>query len=444
MNKTQPSVFEELHNAQFPQLKPGTVYADWTGGALPPKMLIEAHSAMLQTTAFGNPHSHHGPSATAMDQIMETRQAILDYFNASPDEYEVIFTSGATGAIRLLEHYKYVGGELLLLADNHNSCNGLRETAKYSGAVTTRYAPINNDLTIDEEALSGFLSYPRSNGQKLFIYPAKSNYAGTIHSLDWVRHAKNKGWDVMLDAAAYVANNRLDLSKVKPDFIPLSFYKMFGYPTGLGCLIIRKDAYPRLHKKWFAGGSILLVSVMKDFYAPEALGYARFEDGTVNFAMIPAIKAGLEFLKSLNGTGAHATSIATELYDQLTYMGDWFNKPIIHSARGNDTVTFSIKKDGKIVDAWLFEQFANARGVFVRTGCFCNPGVNEKVFGYTIEAYERLYNDKIMPTAITIDKLREFSGDAPIGAIRASFGYANSFADVEHICHVVREFLRAA
>jgi selenocysteine lyase/cysteine desulfurase len=436
--------FLELRASEFPQLRPGMVYADQTGSALPPKRLIEAHAKLLQTTILGNPHSSHTPSATATELIMEARSAVLEYFNASPDEYEVIFTSGATGAIRLLGHYMFQGGELLLLADNHNSNNGLRVTAMRNGAVATRYAPIQDDLTIDAGTLTQMLSFPRSTtGQRLFIYPAKSNYTGIIHSLEWVKKAKERGWDVMIDAAAFVANNKLDLSVVKPDFVPISFYKMFGYPTGLGCLIIRKSAYGRLHKQWFAGGAVLMVSVAEDFYVPASPGFARFEDGTPNFAMIPAIKAGLEFVSSLNGVGEHAVGVATALYDMLANMGDAANSPVIYNPRGCDTVTFNVKKHGQIVDAWLFEHFANAMGVFVRTGCFCNPGVHEKIFGYDIGAYQKLYNDAILADAVPLSELRKHSGGVPIAAIRASFGYANCSEDVTRFAQVVQEFLNA-
>ena len=40
------------------------------------------------------------------------------------------------------------------------------------------------------------------------------------------------GWDVLLNVAAFVPTSKLDLSEVKPDFVPVSFYKMFGYPPG--------------------------------------------------------------------------------------------------------------------------------------------------------------------------------------------------------------------
>ena len=74
----------------------------------------------------------------------------------------------------------------------------------------------------------------------LFAYPAQSNFAGVQHSLEWIERAHAHGWDVLVDAAAFAPTNQLDLSVYKPDFIPISFYKIFGYPTGIGALIARR------------------------------------------------------------------------------------------------------------------------------------------------------------------------------------------------------------
>ena len=48
-------------------------------------------------------------------------------------------------------------------------------------------------------------------------------------------------WNVLLDAASYVSTSPLDLTKVPSAFIAVSFYKMFGLPTGLGALIVKKS-----------------------------------------------------------------------------------------------------------------------------------------------------------------------------------------------------------
>jgi hypothetical protein len=57
---------------------------------------------------------------------------------------------------------------------------------------------------------------------------------------------------------------------VKPDFVPVSWYKVFGYPTGVGCLIARREALGRLRRPWFAGGSVHMATVQGDWHTPAA------------------------------------------------------------------------------------------------------------------------------------------------------------------------------
>lgn len=47
-------------------------------------------------------------------------------------------------------------------------------------------------------------------------------------------------WLVCLDTASYSTTSPLSLSCLKPDFAVMSFYKLFGFPTSLGALLIRK------------------------------------------------------------------------------------------------------------------------------------------------------------------------------------------------------------
>ncbi len=79
------------------------------------------------------------------------------------------------------------------------------------------------------------------------------------YPLSWINTIKAKSrpgrrWRVMLDAAAYVPTQPLDLSVVRPDFVSMSFYKIFGYPTGLGALLVRVDAAAELRKVGKFGG----------------------------------------------------------------------------------------------------------------------------------------------------------------------------------------------
>ena len=45
----------------------------------------------------------------------------------------------------------------------------------------------------------------------------------------------------------------------------LSYYKIFGYPTGLGALLVRKDASKILRQDYFGGGTVEACSAVSNF-----------------------------------------------------------------------------------------------------------------------------------------------------------------------------------
>jgi selenocysteine lyase/cysteine desulfurase len=76
----------------------------------------------------------------------------------------------------------------------------------------------------------------------------------------------------------------------------------YGYPTGVGCLIARREALERLWRPWFAGGSVYLAGVQGDCHTL-APGEARFEESTPSFLPIPDVESGLSWV---NGPGGDA------------------------------------------------------------------------------------------------------------------------------------------
>lgn len=189
-------------------------------------------------------------------------------------------------------------GHLLLTADNHNSVNGIREYCKNKGGSYSYCSMNAEDLSINKENLSSQLEAHSDKRNKLFGFPAQSNASGVKHFLSWIRKAQDQGWDVLLDAAAFVPASKLDLAIANPDFVCLSFYKIFGYLAGLGCLLIKKSKFFKLQKPWFAGGTVSLVSInCKNHFLVNDFG--RFENGTVNYLDIPAISNGLNFINSI-------------------------------------------------------------------------------------------------------------------------------------------------
>jgi molybdenum cofactor sulfurtransferase len=208
-----------LRQSDFARLDAGGhVYLDYTGAGLYADSQLSEHLELLRSNVFGNPHSLNPTSAAMTELVEEARAAVLGFFHADPEEYVAIFTPNATGALRLVgEAYPFQPGDRFLLTfDNHNSVNGIREFARARGAETTYVPSVAPDLRVDEQVLARYLSEVSGEHHNLFAYPAQSNFSGVQHPLEWIERAHDHGWDVLLDAAAFVPTNGLDLSRWRP------------------------------------------------------------------------------------------------------------------------------------------------------------------------------------------------------------------------------------
>lgn len=446
---TSTAALDALRAAEFSRVDAGGhVYLDYTGGGLYSEAHVREHAEWLQHGVFGNPHSVNESSAATTDVVERTRGAVLDWFHAR--DYVAVFTANATAALKLVgEAYPFApGGRALLTFDNHNSVNGIREFARQRGAQVD-YAPLSAPaLRIHRERLSALLRAPANGAPRLFAYPAQSNFSGAQHPLDLVAEAQAAGWDVLLDAAAFVPTNRLDLQAVTPDFVVLSFYKMFGYPTGVGCLLIHRRALPRLHRPWFAGGTVNFATVQGRVHRLSP-GEAGFEDGTLNYLSIPAVGMGLRRMAAIGIDTIHTRVrcltgwLLAELLDLRHGNGRPMVRiygPITPDSRGG-TVTLNLyDPDGHLLDYRRIEELASLEHISLRTGCFCNPGAGETAEGLTEDdmlAGVASGDDVTLSRFLQIVQLR---GGKSAGAIRASIGMVSNAADVERFLRFVAGF----
>jgi len=417
----------------------GHTYLDYTGGSLHAECQVREHAALLNQHVFGNPHSANLTSSAMTALVERARGAVLEWFHGT-HAYTAVFTQNATAALKHVgESYPFAPvGRYLMTADNHNSVNGIREFAR-SKSARVAYAPLTSpELRVDREALRELLQQRDANARNLFAFPAQSNFSGVKHPLELVDEAHQAGWDVLLDAAAFVPTNRLDLRSVTPDFVSISFYKMFGYPTGVGCLLIRNTILPALRRPWFAGGTVNFATVRGEHHllAPREAG---FEDGTLNYLAIPAVEIGLRHLASIGMEviETRVRCLTGWLLDRLVNLQHSNGRPMVRiygpmtTASRGGTITMNFyDPDGHLLDYRRVEELASAQRISLRTGCFCNPGVGETAEGLTDEDFEAALDAS---TDMTLPRFLQFithrSGKSA-GAIRASIGIATNFADV--------------
>jgi selenocysteine lyase/cysteine desulfurase len=444
LNADAESFFASLRQREFSRLDAERhAYLDYTGSALYAERQLHAHAQLLQHGLFGNPHAESAASRASTAAIEEARARVLEWLDAPTDEYEVCFTTNASAAAKLVaESYPFSReSALLLTADNHNSVNGIREFALRCGAQV-RYVPLDATLRLVDprEALG-----TAAAGTKLFAFPAQSNFSGVRHPLSLVLEARAQGWQVLLDAAALLPSAPLSLREVPADFVTLSFYKMFGYPTGVGALIARSESLARLRRPWFAGGTVEYVSVQNQSHQLRAHA-AGFEDGTPDFLGIAALGAGFDLLAEV-GYGrltGRVASLTAHLLAGLTALRHGDGSPMVCLYGPTDltdrggTVSFNVlASNGRSIPFGIVEARARAAGVSLRGGCFCNPGASEAAFGFEAAATARCFR-RAADETFDIDRFTRCLGDgATVGAVRASVGLANNRSDIERAIDVV-------
>jgi molybdenum cofactor sulfurtransferase len=442
----------ELRRSEYGRLDDDDhVYLDYTGGGLHAASQIDAHIELLRTRVLGNPHSNSPASLASTDLVERARGHVRRFFNAPEDDYLCVFTANASSALRLVgESYRFApGGTFALTADNHNSVNGIREFARRKGAQVA-YVPVTApELRVDRAAMTRVLRAAAPGAHNLVAFPAQSNFSGVQHGLDIVDVAHGAGWDVLVDVSAFAPTNRFDVSRARPDFAALSFYKMMGFPTGLGCLLMRRDRFDALSRPWFAGGTITIASVLGNgHYLRRDEG--AFEDGTVDYLNLPAVTIGLRYLEGVGLDTIHRRvgCLTSWLLDALGGLCHEDGRRLVHihgprtiRDRGG-TVAFSMHdRDGTPIDDLRVEELANRANISLRTGCFCNPGAGEAAHQLDAEQMAKWFG-RVEPVSYPAfrEGIQYQYGRLP-SAIRISVGVATTFADVYRFLCFLQKFV---
>ncbi|CAH9115320.1 unnamed protein product [Cuscuta epithymum] len=460
-----PKNIDQIRATEFKRLK-GTVYLDHAGATLHSESQMEEVFKELNSTVYGNPHSQSSCSMSSNDRVQEARQQVLEFFNAPPLEYSCIFTSGATAALKLVgETFPWCSeSSFMYTMENHNSVLGIREYALNKGATVFAVDARDNDNSQSNQSTFKISHRPiqrrfeaelleEGSTEKiynLFALPSECNFSGRRFNLDLVNFVKEDSndifgsslphrgkWLVLIDAAKGCATNPPDLNKYRADFVVMSFYKMFGYPTGLGALIVRNEVAKLLRKTYFSGGTVAAAIADTDFFKRRAGVEEFFEDGTVSFLSISSILHGFRALSALTVTSIsrHTTSLATYVRRELLALrhenGHYactiygVKTPQMLPSNVGPIVSFNLKRpDGTWYGYREVENLASLAGIQLRTGCFCNPGACAKYLGLShldllsnIEAGHACWDDQ------------DVLNGKPTGAVRVSFGYMSTFED---------------
>eukprot|EP00922_Rhytidocystis_sp_ex-Travisia-forbesii_P065420 GHVS01097214.1.p1 GENE.GHVS01097214.1~~GHVS01097214.1.p1 ORF type:complete len:851 (+),score=77.23 GHVS01097214.1:232-2784(+) len=434
----------------------GQAYLDYTGSGVYQSSQIMNRCADLLSNAYGNAHSRN-PSADLTDsRLKEARAVVLRFFNAPAKDFSTVFTSGATGALKMVgESFPWTSSsKFFYLRVNHNSVLGIREyatnnNAEFRALSEQQLEEILTDREHDYKTKGGVLNAEQQLEKPhcLFAFPAKDNFCGKLYPLEWINRVHKVGlsdnceWRVLLDAAAYAPTHILDMQKWPADYTAISFYKMIGYPTGLGVLLLNNRDATLLNKVYWGGGSVVAATCDTRWCRRKENPSLRFEDGTVSFLAIAGIKYGFDKLFEIGmheisrHTGALTVYMATEL-DSLSHLiGSIVVERYGDKEPTGGVVAFNIlKPDGEYVNFGQVEMQSSDHGIHLRTGCFCNPGACQDYLGLTVA--------DIIETSSTRESCSDPVSNQrrkALGAVRVSVGYLSTFKDVDRFLQFIRQ-----
>jgi molybdenum cofactor sulfurtransferase len=272
--------------------------------------------------------------------------------------------------------------------------------------------------------------------------------------------AKRKGYYTLLDAAALASTSPISLAATSSsptghlegnvDALAVSFYKMFGYPTGVGALIARKDFLAKLKRPWFAGGTVEVVGIPRAV-TESKVECERFEEGTLNYATLVAVPAGLKMLKGLISGPLPILPLRLGilhrwLQDALERITHSNGAPVLKVLTSRqETVEGNASQMGYILSLDFFtlagdrilpaevSRCAAEMGISLRSGCMCNPGGATGLLGLRDEMM------RLWDTAVDHAEIERFLGENS-GVVRLSLGLVTDFRDVWEVERFVKGF----
>ncbi len=307
----------------FPILKQTTksgkplVYFDNAATAQKPQCVIDA---VAKFYSEDNANIHRGvyELSDRTTTAYENARATLKNFVKATDEYEAVFTSGATEALNIVAQCwgadNLKEGDEILLSEMEHHANIVpwQFIAEQTGAIV-RAIKITPVGELDIEDFCAKLS----EKTKIVSVAHASNVLGTINDIEYIaKQAKKVGAKVCIDAAQSSPHLLEDLSGNLCDFVSLSSHKCFA-PTGSGVLYAKRNILNSMRPWKFGGDMIENVAWGGTTFrlAPE-----RFEAGTPNIESNIVFAEACKYLQNLDidAVEKHEQLLLQTLSNQLS------------------------------------------------------------------------------------------------------------------------------
>ena len=362
-----------------------------------PQPVIDAVTAAL--CSLGNSSRGSYQSAlSAARTIYEARCRVAAFFGCTqPDR--VIFTANVTEALNIALSGLFQPGDHVISTDlEHNSVLRPLYRLETEGGVSLSFVPADRRGCVDYAAFERLIC-PQT---RAIVCTHASNLTGNLLDLTAIgRIAKAHGLLLIVDAAQTAGCIPIDMEAMGIDVLCFTGHKGLMGPQGTGGLCLREGVEIR---PWKVGGS-----GVQSYSRTQPEQYpTRLEAGTLNGHGIAGLSAALDYLNEvgLSAVQAKEAALMRRFYDGVravdgvTVYGD-FDAP-----KRAAIVALNIRDydSGSVAD-----ELSEVYGIAVRPGAHCAPRMHRAL------------------------------GTEERGAVRFSFSWFNTEAEVDTAVRAVKE-----
>ena len=377
------------------------VYFDNAATSQTPKQVIKKIVDYYENYNSNIHRGLHSLSADATNQYELSRKKIQNHFGIKND-FEVIFTSGATHGINIvssgLESQISSSDELIVSEMEHHSNIVPWQILCEKTGAKLRVIPMKDDGSLD---IVGFKKMLNKNVRFVFVNHV-SNSLGTINPIEEIIDLTHKNDSkILIDGAQGAAHFKVNLSEMDVDYYVASAHKLCG-PTGIGFLYGKSELLEELPPYQGGGEMISSVTFNKTEYADLP---HKFEAGTPNISGVIGFGAAIDYMNEIGFDNI-------ESYEQelLKYATDKLNKIPGLKIYGNPSkkisvISFNLSNHHPSDIGSILDQF----GIAVRTGQHCTqPVMDYYNIPGTVRVSLSFYNTK-SEIDLFIDALKKAS-----------------------------------
>ncbi len=321
---------------------------------------------------FGNPASRsHRFGWQAEELVDQARNDIADLINADPRE--IVFTSGATESNNLAikgaaNFNKKKGKHIITVKTEHKAVLDTFRELERQGFEAT-YLEVEENGLLDLKKLESAMR----DDTVLVSVMHVNNELGVIQDITTIGEiCRERKIMFHVDAAQSAGKVKIDLQKLKVDFMSFSAHKVYG-PKGIGALYVRRKPRARLEAQMHGGGH-----------------ERGMRSGTLATHQIVGMGTAFRVAKQdFEKDHAHISTLRKRLIDGLMSMDEvYFNGAIEQSVPGISNISFNFVEGESLLMA--------VKDIAVSSGSACTSASLEP--SYVLRALGR--NDELAHSSI--------------------------------------------